>query len=461
MRLGPALALLALAVLALLEYASFAGTAVATTTFDSGLLLRCAERSPFELEFWQAVRPPTVPLLYQLVDRDPEHIRILQASLSVLCWFALGYALALEARRPWVRVAAFALPPSFALAIPINQWDGVLMTESVFLSLFAATSALTLRLARSLARPEGRTAPVFFAWALVWFAFAGSRDSAGYLLAIPLAFFAARLVRELVLQDGESHAGWLAAAVVVGGMALFASRASMQAGERWRTPLLNVLLQRIVPDPELGRMWRERYGLPDDSVLAAQAGRMAWSRVEGGRQLRKELASDPELADVEDWLARKGVRSYERFLLLDRPLEAWRAALAALEPAVNPGAPIAPGDNAKSGYGRGAGVKPWTRALTAFTYARIPAPAVVGGIALAAALALVIAGRSRGLAATSLALLLGAVTQAFVTWHGDAAEVDRHMLIVGVLFRLGLAVLVLAGSSFVQSRSEDGGFDNA
>ena len=47
-------------------------------------------------------------------------------------------------------------------------------------------------------------------------------------------------------------------------------------------------------------------------------------------------------------------------------------------------------------------------------------------------------------AGVALWLLLNAWIQAFINYHGDDAEVWRHMMIVGVLYRLGLGVAILA-----------------
>ncbi len=440
-RAGLALGGLALAVLVFLEYAAFAGSPVSTTAFDSGIFLRCAERSPFAAKFWNAVRPPVVPLVYRLAGGDGESIRLVQSAVSLAAWVGLGLAFARLAPAGWARRVALVLPPLLSLSIPVNQWDGIVMSESLFLSLMAAATAMTVVLLRA------PSFPVLIAWCVAALAFALVRDSAAYLLLVGVAAIALRLFIGLARRiDGRGTSLVFAAAVAVGLIALVSARASMHGGERWRTPLVNVILRRVLPDPELAEIWRDRYGLPRNEVFEAQAGKLAWNRIPGGRQLRHELESDARLAPVDRWLAETGVDAYQRYLLFDEPVRAWRDALEGFRIGVNPEPPVAATAEEPGGYAQGASVRQWSLLLSALTYAHVPRPELV---CLAAAfVALVLARstratRARPLALFAVALFAGAVTQAFVTWHGDAAEVDRHVVVAGVLFRIGIGALVL------------------
>lgn len=445
---GAALVFLAVAGV---ELATHAGTPVATTAFDSDIFLLCAEVSPFEARFWRAMRPPVPPLVYRLAGRDPETIRVVQILLSALAWSALGWALAREARGRAARLLAFFGPLLLALSIPVALWNGTLMSESITLSLLALTCAATLTLWRA----EGLERWVAFGgWLLVWSAFALARDASAYLLLLPWCGMALALGRSGWAggsRGGSSSErprpprGWLVAALVLGAAAPLFARASMQAGQRWHTPLLNVILQRILPDPELAEAWHARYGLPRNELLLGQAGRWAWTRLPDGVQLRRELESNRRLARVEAWLQMHGLRSLERHLLVDEPLWALQGALRGLDLGVDPGPPILPptGSAVKS-YAPPATLSGWRRALTALVYSPLRAPAVVLALALAlAGTAALRSPPSRPLALLTGLLLAGAAEQAFVTWHGDAAEVHRHVVVVGVLARLGLVTLAM------------------
>lgn len=442
-----------------LERLSLAGAAPSLTAFDSGIFLRVAERSPLEPGFWGEVRPPLPPLVYRLAGRSPARIAALQSALSVAAWSALGWSLARLVRRRAARALALALPPLLSLSLPVNPWDATLMSESLFLSLLAAVIAATLHLWDALhARPRRSglargAAPAL--WLAAALALALTRDSAAYLLPLPLALLALALARSLVARgDGTLDRAACAATLVLGALAPLAGQASMRAGERWRTPLLNVVLRRVLPEEGTRALWHERYGLPENPLLLAQAGELAWNRVPGGQQLRKELERDPALADVRRWLDERGVASYQRYLLLDAPGRALSESIEALDRAAHPRPPVLlpPADpeagEARGGYAGGAGDRAWTRALTALAYAPIPAPTAAAGLLSALALALAALGLAPRRCAVLVPLcFLAAWIQAFVGWHGDAAEVDRHLVGAGALYRLGLLASALVACS--------------
>jgi hypothetical protein len=315
------------------------------------------------------------------------------------------------------------------------------------------TTALTLGLARHLTGGGRAPGPLLAAWFLVVLLFACCRDSAIYLLAVPFG-------AGLVAAFGRAHdrgdgapARAFALPLVLGGLAIAAGYASMRSSERWRTPLVNVLLKRVVPDDARYTEWVEQYGLPRNATFEAQAGNYAWNRVPGSVQLRKALDADPALADVERWLQTRGVASYQRYLLLDAPLRSALEAREGFELGANPRAPIgapADGEPRERSYSKGSGITDWSVALTRGLYASIPAPVAVGGVVLLAALVLALSGTiARPTAVLALLLMLGAFSQAFVTWHGDAAEPERHTLVVGVLFRLALLALALGAVDLV------------
>lgn len=429
------------------DYLTLSGTRVAETTFDSGIFLRCAESSPLSLEFYTAVRPPTVPLLYKLVGSDPENIRTLQSALSVACWFALGLALASlfvsELMSSLVLVATCA----FSLSSPINQWDGVVMSESVFLSLLVATIAVTIASVRAMfmvGRVPGSLAAL---WFLVTLLFAGSRDSAVYFLVVPwgagVVWFLSLVFRSWTDFESPISRGGLTRALAAGLLILVASQLSLHHSKRWQTPLLNVILNRVLPDAELHEQWVAKYDLPRDPLFEAQANQFAWDRVGEALQLRKMIKPRFPLAAVGDWLRERGVRSYQRHLLIDEPVRSLREAVNGLDMGVNPEPPVGPGVR-ESSYSKGAGITAWSQQLTRVTYVVLPTPLWITLVAVALAVCgLFFDSGLRAPAYCALLLLTGAFVQAFVTWHGDAAEVERHTLVVGVLARLGLGLLVV------------------
>jgi len=110
---------------------------------------------------------------------------------------------------------------------------------------------------------------------------------------------------------------------------------------------------------------------------------------------------------------------------------------------VNPESPVGPGER-ESSYSRGAGITGWSQSVTRVTYVALPAPLwICIGAALLALAVLFIRAEPKALATCVLLLLAGALAQAFVTWHGDAAEVPRHTLVVGVLVRIAVGLTLV------------------
>ena len=441
------LVLFLLAALGFADYLTLDGTEMAETTFDSGIFLRCAEGSLVDPAFYAAVRPPTVPLLYKLVGGNAEYIRVLQSALSVLCWFSLGLALASLFQANGLALLVLIGTCLFSLSSPINQWDGVVMSESIFLSLLVATIAVTIFAVRAMFTVGRLPGPLAILWFLVTLLFAGSRDSAVYFIVVPwlagALWYISLFVRSRTDFESAISRSGLFKALVLGLAIMFASQLSLHHSKRWQTPLINVILNRIMPNPELHAKWIERYDLPRDPLFEGQVNQYAWDRVGGALQLRKMIKPRFPLAAVGEWLRTRGVSSYQRHLLIDEPVRSIGEAINGLEMGLNPEPPVGPGVR-ESSYSKGAGITPWSQSLTRVTYVRFPSAIAAYLLAIALALpCLFLRVQLRAPTICALLLLLGAGAQAFVTWHGDAAEVPRHTLVVGVLMRVAIGVMIV------------------
>ncbi len=442
-----ALCLFVLAALGCADYLTLVGTEMAETTFDSGIFLRCAEGSPLDASFYTAVRPPTVPFFYMLVDGDAQSIGILQSALSVISWFSLGLALACLFQPGALRAVILIGTCVFSLSSPVNQWDGVIMSESIFLSLLVGSISTTIFAVRAMLLTGRIPLVTGILWFLVSLLFVGSRDSAVYFLVVPWVSALVWCVIQSRRPRDEDQPAFpmksFAKALLVGFALIVASQVSLQNSKRWQTPLINVILNRVLPDAELYEQWIELYDLPRDPLLEGQANKFAWNRVGDDQQLRILIKPGNRLAEFGGWLKRRGMRSYQRHLVIDEPVRSIREAVNGLNQGLNPVPPIAAGVR-ESSYSKGAGITEWTLALTKFTYVALPAP--LWTCVVAAGLALLCFFRRpafRAPAVFVLVLLGGAAVQAFVTWHGDVAEVPRHTLVVGILVRVGLGVLAV------------------
>ncbi|MFT5284205.1 MAG: hypothetical protein ACI8TQ_000361 [Planctomycetota bacterium] len=440
------LCVLLFVVFGLADYATLVGAEMAETTFDSGIFMRCANRSLLDPAFYSAIRPPTVPFFYKLVGGEPSAVLFVHSLLSVISWFALGLVLASLFSNTALRGIVATLTCAFSLTSPINQWDGVMMSESIFLSLMAATIAVSIFAGRRLLTTGKLNPGLAILWFVVSLLFVGSRDSAVYLFAIPwlslLVWFVFTKVRKT--NRGQRTTG-IVSALIAGLVILFAAQVSLHSSQRWHTPLVNVVLKRVLPDAELHQSWMTRYDLPSNAIFEGQVDKFAWNRVPDNIQLRKLLGKSPKLANIEKWLQTVGLSSYQRHLTFDEPVRSVREAIDSLDRSVNPIPPVGPGEREAS-YSEGAGITSWSQMLTKALYFPLPAPFWVAlTVGLGAVLLVFKRSASRAPTVLTVCLIVGVGSQAFITWHGDTAEIARHTLVVGVLLRIavGCAVAIL------------------
>src|SRR5688572_23574627 len=201
-RLPRAAAIVLAAVFAVVELASFAGSGPPRRFNDSNGYLRVSEAPLASRDFLAGSRPIAVPLFYKALAQREATIVQAQSLLSVACWLGLALAFAGLLRARWVAALAAAAVCAFSLAVPVNQWDWVLLSESVSLSLFAAAAALSLRIAAAGGAGRAPSKGLVAAWGACCLLFALTRDVNVYLLACGWALLA------LLAARAASARGW-------------------------------------------------------------------------------------------------------------------------------------------------------------------------------------------------------------------------------------------------------------
>jgi len=439
--LGAAILVMGLAMGAL-EAASFRQAGAPRHFNDSRGYLRVSSAPLLSRELWMGDRPPVAPLLYKLCGQDEATIVRVQSGLSVACWLSLAVALGVTFESRVMGAAAAAAVGAFSLVVPANQWNWVLLSESLSLSLLALVVAASLLLALAI-RQSGRPAAAWmWLWGLSCALFALVRDANVYVLAAGwgvlacwtlIAAFGRRRPGVSPARGGVVACLGVLAGVVLGAQ-LMASRS-----DRWELPFLNVLLRRVLPDEETYALFAGRYGMPRNPLLERFAGLYGWNGSGDGRSVMvRVLGDDPQLADVRGWIGGDGKSAYQRFLLLDRPGHALRAAMSAFAKQVA-------GGRGAARYGTGAGVTPWTRALSRVLYPQLSWPLASSLLVVAVAALLAVASPAARVAAVGAMLLVGSAwVHAFVSFHGDTSNVDRHLMPCGVQVRLGGLFLAFA-----------------
>lgn len=382
---------------------------------DTGDYIALSQGSALNKAFWTYLRPPMLALLFKLTDRNYERTAVMQIGLWLAAWLLLASAAVFLIRHKAIKPVGFGLVLLLSLSSPIFYWQKIMLTESLSNSLLVLnTAGWLLAIGWLRRRPDLHVRwQLLLALALLGMGAAWSftRDSNAYLLL----GVAAGCLLGLLFRRQQSI---FLAIVLVGALVIvYLQNASADAGGRWRGPLGNTFLLRVLPYPDRTDYFIER-GLPMSDDL-------------------RRYATDPENnfppTDYILWLYdAKAI--YLRYLLSD-PL----AHMA--EP-----------------------IRDWGRILdgNVLHYAHLEHPAhiqrwidaalyspsgfwllAVGVISLSLALVLLLEKRADARWIAPLVLLGMVYPLAFITWHGDAQEIERHAITLSLQARLGLWLLLL------------------
>ena len=344
---------------------------------DTALYEVLAAGDPFTRGFWTATRGGGYPLFLMLCGGDERVVAWAQLALSTVCWVLLG--LAVGRRAAGGPVLAMAVVLGIASVPEVAQWDHVLLTESVSLSLTALLVALGLWALE--VRSGWRGVPPLLGMVACGAALVAVRDANAVLVAGGAAACAGGFLW------GRLPVRWLCVAAALAGI-VAANGASVDRGERWLSPFMNVMRMRLARDPE----W----------ATPAGAGE-AWARAEGRRAYAKHLVAHP-----------------------GRVLEAMRVERDALvEPRLD-------------GYAAPEYVSPLPRPLDSVLYARTPAVLVALLVMALWAMRPVCSARMVGIVLIAVAPAMAACAIIF-----DAIETGRHALPASVMMRLGAWIIVL------------------
>ncbi|MFH1478102.1 MAG: hypothetical protein ABIH24_11530 [Verrucomicrobiota bacterium] len=419
-----------------IRFFHFYASPAAGETFDSLVFKEMAALPWTDAGLWGGLKPPLAALCYKILKIHPQTIITFQIIFALLCWGLLAWTVAQAITTPWLKPPAYTLVLLFGLSTDIIPWDFMILSESLSISFFALLTAMTFRLLNKW-HPAKLVAVIITggmwafcretnAWLLLSLAIVigviGSlhreRRVACFVLASCwLAFFAANsLSAKLGAQP------WTVPATSTDA----AFELPPRMGQRWVFPFLNVLTQRILPDPAKVK-WFADQGMPVTTDLMHLAGQ--WGA--GNNFAAYRLDS---LQSLRAWLLNHGRSVYVKYLVVN-----WRATI--LAPCRNiksllsaeTGEPLPPGFVPILPSWLSAGIYlppvfpfwPWIAGLTAFA-----------GLGFAC-------WNRRRLWWVPLGLLLLSYPHALLVWHGDAMSVERHALLLQIQVRLAFWIILL------------------
>ena len=383
---------------------------------DSADYLKYAAKPFFSQEFWAGGRA-WVPVLFYRVLPDGNTYRSLgQLLVSVACWLALAIVVARCIRRPGLRLVAFALVLVFSMSTTIIQWDSVIVSESLSISLGAALVAAWLALVR---RPSNLNIALVLLLSLLW---ASTRDANSWVVLLTVPLTLAWMVIAW-RRTGRLRGGFTPArvALAVGCVAIYASVVMESTNGpvyRGSDVVFHVIEYRAVRDPVELRYFRD-HGLPARPKEYRPRKYVEWVRSHGRSTLAGFLITHPRKAITAV------VRDRDQVMDVSY-LDHYRSRQART---------ILPEPIAEIVFPRSfQDVLFW---LVAICFAAGYAARRYG------------AGR---LWLVPVVLLALQPIHALVAYHGDAWEVSRHSLLVGVLTRLSLLLLALFACDAFLSR---------
>jgi hypothetical protein len=374
-------------------------------------------------------RPFTMPLALKAVGCNLTSLAVLQRLASCASWLLLGLSVGLFLEGQAFRWLAVGLFGAFGQIAYVEQWDHVALSESLSFSCTAAWLGSSLIAIRTMQHPSRRTTLALAANGLLLLAVLFARESNFTFAALALPILLG-LGGSSLRRGDRKRCAIYAGLLIFYLAALIAGMLHMAKSERWKMPLANVVLVRILPDTATRAEFTRQHGLPVSDDLLRLQGRFAYD-------CREEMP--PEFWS---WIEERGMREYRRWLLgslIPRFAEAWRAWSRA--------------PNALT-YVDDQGWSIRTRLLTKFLF-----PHVRGAEALFAVAVILSLVSARGmfrnfrakadhlpdskspasvLGVLSLFLLGNVAAQVFVCYHGDAMSVERHLIMAPILLRLAL-----------------------
>jgi hypothetical protein len=354
----------------------------------------------------------TVPLVFKALPSDSART-FAQLVIGIASWSALALAVAHSLRHPIVaRVGAIVILV-LGLCIQVTQWDQILLSESLALSLTSLLVACLLWVRLS-ATPWRMAALVVVLMLWVF-----NRQLQATIF-VPIAVIA---IAWILLRRRSRRFVIVAAALALlaawGGYATANSSTGII-----RENAHDLLVLRLFPSPEAEKYFAER-GMPQMEALKKEAA------------TRSDLATNsPVFQDPEwpRWIDKHWQRAYAGWLLR-HPIDDIRVPLTDIP-------------HELSGFYNYSSVRPalpdpvqdliWDRAAGS---GELPFLVVVMLVLWLASLR---AGRPASLDALGAILVAVATLWYYAGWHGGAVELPRILVPVASLLRISLIILALA-----------------
>lgn len=367
-------------------------------------------------------RSPTLPILLKLLKSEGAFVYF-QLAFFYLSWCSLFALLYRTIRVYLVYLPLLALLCALSLAQIFFSWHKLILTESVSLSGAVLLLALLSRFMVLEVVGTGLVAGTLVAWVMWQFA----RDSnAFFSLLIAAGFFTVSCLGRFAERENPK---WKKGQFLGAAMLLFAAFQifSINSSNRWQFPLVDVIALRILPDVQLTQEFVEM-GMPlNDKVLCFE-GKTAVDCNKDWSGFGEWFDTGKARKDYQSWLLRNFSRS------LTEVFKNWEK-IWTTETIL---------------YGRSLETD-LSKKATRMALPKGPDFLLFAAASFCAAVLALCVALHRGLRHWLSVLLMFYVVNipvAFVAFHGDALDVDRHTLNVQLNTYLTGWILIFWSISF-------------
>jgi hypothetical protein len=363
-------------------------------------------------EAYLAGSPARLPVYSSLarVMGDSYLLICFQFLLSIGALAALGFVVA--------GIPGLLLGVLLSLAWPVTLWNHTVLSESLSISLFAASLAATFLLVKKWTRPR------LIVWCVVIVLYSFTRSTNVFMLPFFIVPFVLRGKRQLVITAGI-------VALVLVSWGVYGKTVGSSLRE---TSLLNVYLNRIMHDNTRLIYFVDR-GMPVDITIMSFVDRKSASNKE------EMFASSPQFAE---WFRERGASSYRAWLLSGTLsfTQAWGVMVD------NVNYPYPEYDNGmrKRSFSRFADMY--------YNIVYLPWWLWLAG-ALAPLVSLLLLKRLTLESLFLPALMAGAYVQAYVGYHGDATEMARHCVLALIGYKTVFLLMIFWLYRLVRLRMEE------
>jgi hypothetical protein len=402
-------------------------------------------------EFFLSNRPATISFMYKVLEpasgyeltafSSPaediysppalqpglDRVAIFQGVLSIIAWTLLAFTVARRLRNIGLQILATVLILAFGFSPTITEWDAVLLSEPMSLSLFVILFAFSIEIVPRLVREQPLSA-LTKVWVGPWYVvlvlWVFARDTNAYMLLLIIGLAALLIILRwrTKLLSTLSMISLVINSVLL--LALFlVHNLTLQQSGRWINPFFNNVLHNVLPYPE-HQAFFEHKGMPITKEVLAL-------RFSPGNEDRFF-----EIPELMAWTEEYGASTYMQFLLAF-PGWTMEKFLAGVETSFS--------ENRQPFFEPN---EERTTPLIAYigNLLHPNSSTVIWVVFIELVIFGVVAFRKREQQSISLALLFatyfaGEVLMLFVSIHGDALGIVRHGM--GSVMPLRLAVWLL------------------